>query len=211
MTTQHLEIQETHLGANEAAIDRFLDTVATEAGMSKQQQLWMRTHCEARQLKKRMPLYRQETSSGELIFIASGAITLRRETAYGTQIIALLTEGQCYSWKHHVPEDGTATCSAVSSEDATLVTISRDNLELLAETVPAFSRFLNTYYTQAVNFLESRLETFQLLDAHQRYEKLAGEQPELLSRFSLVNIANYLGIQPETLSRIRNPLYNKAS
>ncbi|HPA35233.1 MAG TPA: hypothetical protein PLA16_02635 [Chitinophagales bacterium] len=52
--------------------------------------------------------------------------------------------------------------------------------------------------------LERRISTFQSLDALGRYELLMKKKPSLFHRFSLQDISNYLGIKPETLSRLRS-------
>lgn len=52
--------------------------------------------------------------------------------------------------------------------------------------------------------LEKRIASFQTQTAEQRYQSLLENHPEALQRISLGQIASYLGITQETLSRIRN-------
>jgi CRP-like cAMP-binding protein len=51
--------------------------------------------------------------------------------------------------------------------------------------------------------IEDRLADLQFLDAKQRYQKLLNFYPDITNRISLGNIASYLNITQETLSRIR--------
>jgi CRP-like cAMP-binding protein len=51
--------------------------------------------------------------------------------------------------------------------------------------------------------LEERILNLQFKTAKERYQKLALSKPQLLQRASLGQIASYLGITQETLSRIR--------
>jgi len=44
----------------------------------------------------------------------------------------------------------------------------------------------------------------QTLSAEERYRKLIAESPQAFQRLPLYHIANYLGIAPKSLSRIRN-------
>ncbi len=44
---------------------------------------------------------------------------------------------------------------------------------------------------------------FLKLDALQRYEYMEKEHPEILRRFQLKDVATFLGVTPETLSRLR--------
>ena len=51
-----------------------------------------------------------------------------------------------------------------------------------------------------------KLDFQKFESARQRYENLLNEIPQLLHRVSAVQIASYLGVTPETLSRIRSKL-----
>jgi len=50
---------------------------------------------------------------------------------------------------------------------------------------------------------EEQLHHFQLLTPRERFERLVAEHPEFLQRISLTQIASYLGMSRETLSRLR--------
>lgn len=56
------------------------------------------------------------------------------------------------------------------------------------------SAFLHTY---------DRVFTLLTMTATERYNKLLKEEPQLLQMFSNYYIASYLGIAPQSLSRIR--------
>lgn len=51
--------------------------------------------------------------------------------------------------------------------------------------------------------LEERVNSLQTQSAEERYQTLLKYQPDAIQRISLGHIASYLGIKPETLSRIR--------
>ncbi|MHC5310041.1 Crp/Fnr family transcriptional regulator [Myroides sp. LJL116] len=51
--------------------------------------------------------------------------------------------------------------------------------------------------------LESRLVSFELLSAKERYDEFIAKSPSLLQRVPLKYIASYLGITPVSLSRVR--------
>jgi CRP-like cAMP-binding protein len=52
-------------------------------------------------------------------------------------------------------------------------------------------------------FLEYKLNGLQFMTSEERYHKLVLDFPEILQKVSLTDIASYLGISRETLSRIR--------
>jgi CRP-like cAMP-binding protein len=51
--------------------------------------------------------------------------------------------------------------------------------------------------------LEERLRALQFKSAQERYDHVMVEYPEIIQRVSLLNLASFLGMSPETLSRIR--------
>jgi len=53
-------------------------------------------------------------------------------------------------------------------------------------------------------FLEEKLYQLQFMSSEERYNALVDVAPEVLQKVSLTDIASYLGVSRETLSRIRN-------
>ena len=49
----------------------------------------------------------------------------------------------------------------------------------------------------------------QILSAKERYETLLQKNPEIFQKVQLYHIANYLGIAPKSLSRIRKEIFDK--
>jgi DNA-binding MarR family transcriptional regulator len=59
---------------------------------------------------------------------------------------------------------------------------------------------------EVLKFQQKRIESFLFETAEQRYLNFVKEQPELLSRVSLSHLSSYLGIERQTLTRIRKKL-----
>lgn len=88
-------------------------------------------------------------------------------------------------------------------EDCELIQIQHSSLQTLYSKFPETERIgriiTETYYIK----LEERILNLQFKSAKERYQKLVFSKPSLLQRASLGQIASYLGITQETLSRIR--------
>jgi len=88
-------------------------------------------------------------------------------------------------------------------EDCELTQITFDNLQKLYSKFPETERIgriiTETYYID----LEERFLNIQFKTAKDRYQNLLEKNPSLLQRASLGQIATYLGITQETLSRVR--------
>ena len=91
-------------------------------------------------------------------------------------------------------------------EDSLLYYITYDELEDIYRHFPEFNFIgrvlLEKYYTLS----EQRLYSLRMQRSRERYEYLLEHHPELVLRVPLKYLASYLGIQEETLSRIRSKL-----
>lgn len=91
-------------------------------------------------------------------------------------------------------------------EDSILLGLHRDTLEELYIRIPKFERFFRIKTTNAFVTLRARvLETLQK-STSDRYLNFCKTYPNIEQRVTNQHIANYLGIQPESLSRIRKEL-----
>lgn len=91
-------------------------------------------------------------------------------------------------------------------EDSLLLGINRDSLETLYERIPKFERFFRIKTTNAFVALRSRILSSLQKNSKHRYMEFCEYYPELERRIPNAHIANYLGIKPESLSRLRKEL-----
>ncbi|MFY0690233.1 MAG: Crp/Fnr family transcriptional regulator [Cyclobacteriaceae bacterium] len=88
-------------------------------------------------------------------------------------------------------------------EDSLVNSISYDVMNEFLDQFHSFERIVRLVLTGAYFDLVDRVEMLQFLTTHERYEKIAELKPSLLHRAPLGQIASYLGMTQETLSRIR--------
>ena len=88
-------------------------------------------------------------------------------------------------------------------EDTHLYTLSVEKMSELFSIQPKFMSLRN-YYTE-ISFIKNTEHTvkFTAMNAKQRYYKLMEERAELINRVPQYYIAAYLGIKPQSLSRLR--------
>jgi CRP-like cAMP-binding protein len=90
--------------------------------------------------------------------------------------------------------------------DCELVRIARPNLVKLIDESESFKKLSLTIFEQAIATTEKRANNLATLNAEQRYKKFIEEQPLLLQNIPVQYIASYLGMKPESLSRIRRQI-----
>lgn len=88
-------------------------------------------------------------------------------------------------------------------EDALVQTIHIDELEDLFKKYPEMERFGRLLTYQLLTTLSERMYSMLFQPAEKRYQLLMVHYPEVLMRAPLGDIASFLGISQETLSRIR--------
>lgn len=88
-------------------------------------------------------------------------------------------------------------------EDSTLISISNEDLQRLYKEFPEFNYFGRVLTQQYYVRSEERIISHRRHTAEKRYEALFNSNPGLFNRAQKNQIASYLGMSAETLSRIR--------
>ena len=88
-------------------------------------------------------------------------------------------------------------------EDSELIKLNIEKIKELTQTDLSISNVLNSLWEEHATFLEERLYQLQFMNSQERYKVLIKDNPEILQRVSLTDIASFLGVSRETLSRIR--------
>ena len=87
--------------------------------------------------------------------------------------------------------------------DCKLVKISKPDFDLLQENTSFWNEFVKTVTNEHLSCKLERVKDFQILTAKERYLKFISQNPKLALNVSVDNIASFLGIEPQSLSRIR--------
>ena len=99
-----------------------------------------------------------------------------------------------------------ARLSVEALEDSEVIQIRHDALEQLYTRIPKFERYFRLLLQGAFLAHQERILSNIALDARSRYEQFAARYPQFLDRVPQKYVASYLGITPESLSRIRRSL-----
>jgi CRP-like cAMP-binding protein len=158
--------------------------------------------------KNEMP-FKEGEDIKELGFIVRGAVKLYKEFEKGQQVLALLTDANFCTMKKTFCRNLPAEYNAVCTETTIFLTIDHQKMAELIKDRPVFQIYFTQQNENIIHFLEHRLTSLQVMTAQERYEDMLDKFPDLLARFTLSDIANYLGMKGETLSRIRGVLSKK--
>ncbi len=158
-------------------------------------------YCKVQMLARGSFLFKDGDLHKHLWFVSTGAVTLQTEYD-GNRVVSnfYFDKMLCntISELKHKTE-----YSAQCMEKTTVIGIKQESLNKLCLKYPSLAEFLMKHHLQAFRFAQHRVQSFQVMSAQERYCEYVDPYPELLQRFNLGDVANYLGIRQETLSRLR--------
>jgi cAMP-binding proteins - catabolite gene activator and regulatory subunit of cAMP-dependent protein kinases len=108
--------------------------------------------------------------------------------------------GDMYSFLTNTPSRYNIDCL----EDTEVLQITRENQELLFQKVPKMERHFRILVQNAYIASINRISASLMQSAADRYRDFLERYPKIGERVPNHQIASYLGITPQSLSRIRN-------
>jgi CRP-like cAMP-binding protein len=100
-----------------------------------------------------------------------------------------------------------ASCeNIIAMEDAEVLQLNFPNMQMLYESVPAWQKFGRLMAEHVYLIAVERTKSLLYNSPEELYLKLMQDCPEIIERVPQQCIASFMGIQPESLSRIRKRL-----
>ncbi len=103
------------------------------------------------------------------------------------------------SMANHSPSKYYFTCT----EDTTVAILNSEKENALYKRFPRFGEVCRVEMEKMLGASQENLSIFKNSTPKERYVNLLNERPNLINRVPQYQLASYLGIKPETLSRIR--------
>lgn len=163
-----------------------------------------------KRMLKRQFLLQEGDVCRNLTFIEKGALYSYAVDPRGNQnVLRFAFEGWWMANLQSFFTDEPSTLNIEVLEDSELLILDRKNHEMLLDEIPAYERYQRIMFQNAYVALHQRVENALGLEAIEKYARLISHNPEFMNRVPLNLVASYLGVTPETLSRVRNNIRNK--
>ena len=94
-------------------------------------------------------------------------------------------------------------------EDSELVMISKSAQEELLKKLPKYETYMRLQLIGAYLAMQRRLTSIISMPLEERYISLTTLYPDIVQRVPQHMIASYMGLTPETLSRVRRKMTGK--
>lgn len=158
-----------------------------------------------KRMLKRQFLLQEGDVCRQIAFIEKGALySFSMDEKGSRHVMQFGFEGWWIADLHSFFTETPSTLNIEVLEDAELLLIDHKNHDKLLKEIPAYERYQRIIIQNAYVALQQRVENALGRTAEERYCRLIKRSPQFMNRVPLNLVASYLGMSPETLSRVRS-------
>lgn len=167
--------------------------------------------CQIKKLKKHQFLLQEGDVWKYHAFVTKGCLRTYSLDEKGREHILNFAVENWWTGDRESLTSGEASVFNIDAlENSELILISKNNFDHLCAEIPAFNDMVNAVLQKSFLAAQSRIHTFISLTAEEKYSKFLEKYPHLPMRVPQGMIASYIGITPETLSRLRRKTVKKS-
>jgi len=187
--------------------DRYFESFNKRVPLSESEWELIKGHLSLKKIRKKQYLLQEGDVCKYVAFVEKGALRSYTVNEDGSEhIVQFALEGWFISDMYSYLTTEPATYNIDAIEDSELVMISRESSDELLEQSPSYKSYLLQLITGAYIALQKRITATISLSLEDRYTGLIKTYPDIVQRVPQHMIASYMGLTPETLSRIRRRL-----
>lgn len=160
--------------------------------------------CQYKKLRKRQYLLQEGDVWKYNAFIVKGCLrTFSVDNKGNEHILNFAIENWWIGDRQSLLSGTPSIYNIEALEDAEVILITKTNFDQLCNEIPAFNDMVNAILQRSFVASQGRIQTFLSAGAEEKYLQFIEKYPQLAQRVPQGMIASYLGITPETLSRVR--------
>lgn len=190
-----------------AMFEVYFSQVKDKVLLSEAEQKLVKTFFSPKKIRKKQYLLQEGNICRHLAFVEKGLLRSYNVDEKGIEhMIHFAWEGWWMADMLSFLSNEPSTYHIDAIEDAELLLISQQDFEEMFLKVPVMERYFRILFQNNIISKERRLISSITNSAEEKYIHLTATNPELIKRIPQQLVASYLGITPETLSRIKNKL-----
>jgi CRP-like cAMP-binding protein len=181
-----------------------LQSIEEKISISKEEFDFCKTLFIPKKLRKKQYLLQEGDVCRYTAFVEKGMLRTFTVDEKGNEpILQFSMEGWWIADLYSFLTEEPSMYNVEALEECELLLITKENWEVLLAKVPAFERYFRLLIQNNLIATQRRLMSSLSESAEEKYTKLINNFPGCIQRVPQHMIASYLGITPETLSRIR--------
>lgn len=178
-----------------------------KVSLTKEEEIFIKQYLTPKKLRKKQYLLQEGDVCKNIAFVEKGALKSYSLDERGTEnIIQFAFEGWTISDLYSFLTAEPATYTIDAFEDAELILISKSAHEELLQKMPKYETYIRIQITGAYIALQKRLTSIISLPLEEQYKNFTANHPHIVQRVPQHMIASYMGLTPETLSRVRKKI-----
>ena len=184
--------------------------VAEKINLTEEEQQLCKSFFAPKKLRKRQYLLQEGDVCKYVAFVEKGMLRSYTIDDKGSEhIMQFAFEGWWIADNYSFLTGEPATYSIDALEDSELLLLSKQSEDQLLEKIPKFEKYFRLLLQNNVIATQRRLMSSHSQTAEERYQQLIDSCETIPQRVPQHMIASFLGITPETLSRIRKQMTAK--
>lgn len=188
----------------------FFESFNSKVPLTSEDEIQIKKYLSPKKLRKKQYLLQEGDVCKTVAFIEKGALRSYSIDENGNErIIQFGIEGWIISDLYSFLTGESATYNIDAVEDSELVLINKSAHEEMLLTMPKYETFTRLNITGAYLAMQRRLTSIISMPLEERYSNFIGQYPHIVQRFPQHMIASYMGLTPETLSRLRRRISSK--
>lgn len=165
------------------------------------------SHCNSKTVEKDSFLLREGEQIAHSFFVESGLLRQYSVDKKGKEHILQFAPENWFMSNRESEYLGQPSSYFIQAiEDSTILIIKKELIQQLSTSNAGFIDFNNRLLHKHIASLQKRVTQLQSASAKERYLDFIKVYPDILLRVPQTYVSSYLGITPESLSRIRKEL-----
>ena len=185
--------------------DIFQQYLATKGTFTSEELATIEAKSFVKKLRKRQYLLQEGDVWKYYAFVCKGCLRSYHLDDKGVERIMKFSVENWWAGDRDSLVNGTPSTTNIDVlEDAVLIMFKKEDFETLCQQLPALNQVVNTLVHRSYIAANHRIHAAISYTTEEKYRDFIEKYPDLISRIPLHMIASYLGVTPETLSRIRS-------
>lgn len=190
--------------------DILISHIQNKVSLTKEEKTELQSFFSVKKLKKKQYLLQEGDVCKCLSFVNKGLLkSYFTDEKGGENINMFAFEGWWISdFKSFINQE-KAVLNIDAVEETELLMITLEDYDKLMLKIPVMDRYFRILYQNSLVTKDYRLIASNSYTAEEKYLQLVQKNPEMIKRVPHNLIASYLGLAPETISRIRKKIWLK--
>ena len=187
--------------------EAILKNIARHIKLDEKEKEYFKTFLLYKQLKKGEVVLHYGEICKQQYFVISGCLRNYSIDEYGKEHVMMFASADWWTSDMYSYVTGMPAEFIIDAlMDTEVFQITKEGMEKVYEEIPKFERFFRLLFQNAIVNNSKRMNSAMSIPAEERYQAFIKQYPNIYKEIPLKNIASYLGISPEFLSKIRNKI-----